>query len=268
MKLGLIGCGAIGAALVKAIEKMDEIEVIYLYDRSVDVEMKLANVLKKGKVMKSAEDVIKNSDLIIEAASQSAVKEYAFKIADAGKDMLIMSVGALVDDVFRKKLFEKVREKKCRLYIPSGAIVGIDGIGAASSGKIESITLMTIKPPEALKGIKYIEDLGIDLDNIEKAVIVYEGPAEDAVKHFPKNINVAATVSLSGQGFSKTYVRIVADPRTDRNIHKLIVKGDFGVIETEVRNVICPMNPRTSYIAALSAISAIKKIIGHVWIGV
>jgi aspartate dehydrogenase len=63
-------------------------------------------------------------------------------------------------------------------------------------------------------------------------------------------------------------VKLVVDPKATKNTHRLIVKGKFGEIEAWTRNEAFPSNPRTSYLAALSAISAIKKIAGTVWVGV
>jgi len=134
--------------------------------------------------------------------------------------------------------------------------------------KIDEVMLITIKPPGAFKNSKYVADHKIDLDAIKKPTPIFEGFAVDAVVHFPQNINVAATLSLAGIGFDKTCVRIIADPKATRNIHKLLVKGDFGVLEVEVRNVPSPQNPKTSYLAALSAVSAVKKIAGTIWVGV
>jgi aspartate dehydrogenase len=98
--------------------------------------------------------------------------------------------------------------------------------------------------------------------------VLFEGFAREAVKKFPKNINVAATLSLAGMGFDKTRVRIIVDPQISTNIHHIFVKGDFGEMVLETRNKPFPHNPKTSYLAALSAISAVKKIIDTVWIGV
>lgn len=268
VRLALIGCGAIGSTIAKMVEDMPEIEAIYLYDRSRRMKNGLARSLKKGRILDDVEEIIERSDLVIEAASQEAAKEWVPIALEKGKNVMIMSVGALVDADFRSRIEDLAKRNRRRIYIPSGAIAGIDGLCAAAGVKIDEVMLVTIKPPGAFKNSKYVADNKIDLDAIKKPTPIFEGFAVDAVVHFPQNINVAATLSLAGIGFDKTCVRIIADPKATRNIHKLLVKGDFGVLEVEVRNVPSPQNPKTSYLAALSAVSAVKKIAGTVWVGV
>jgi aspartate dehydrogenase len=179
-----------------------------------------------------------------------------------------MSAGAFVDEEFRDKCKILAKQNHCRVYVPSGAVCGIDGITAAAVEEIEEVILMTYKHPEIFQGLKYIQKKGIDLKNIKKPTVVFNGLAKDAVKHFPKNINVAATLSMAGLGMENTRVRIVVDPKALKNTHRIIAKGRFGEIECWTRNTPFPENPRTSYLAALSLISAVKKISGSFWIGV
>ncbi|MBM4248065.1 MAG: aspartate dehydrogenase [Euryarchaeota archaeon] len=268
VRLALIGCGAIGSTIASMVEDMPEIESIYLYDRSKRMEKGLARSLKKGRILEDIVEIIERSDLVIEAASQEAAKKYAPVALEKGKSVLILSVGALVDRPFRERIEEIARRRHRKIYLASGAIAGIDGVCAAATAKIEEVMLNTIKPPEAFRQSSYVLDHKINLNAIVKPTVLFEGSAAEAVTHFPQNINVAAALSLAGIGFERTRVRIIADPNTNRNIHKLLVKGDFGVLEIEVRNVPSPKNPKTSYLAALSAVSAIRKIAGNVWVGV
>ena len=127
--------------------------------------------------------------------------------------------------------------------------------------------LISYKPPGAFKGVRYLEDRKVDLDSIQRATIIFEGHARDAVRYFPRNVNVAATVSLAGIGFEKTKVRLVADPSAKMNTHRLIIKGDIGEIEVSCRNLPSRSNPKTSRLAALSAIAAVKKMKENVWVG-
>ena len=268
VRLALIGCGAIGTIIAKMVEDMPEIEAIYLYDRSERLETDLARSLKKGKILEDIVEIIERSDLVIEAASQEAARQYIPMALEKGKNVLILSVGVLVDCAFRQRIEELARSRHRKIYLASGAIAGIDGVCAAATAGIEEVMLNTIKAPEAFKNNQYVNDNKINLAAIVKPTVIFEGTAKEAVVHFPQNINVAATLSLAGIGFEKTRVRIIADPSATRNIHKLLVKGDFGVLEVEVRNVPSPQNPKTSYLAALSAVSAIRKVAGTIWVGV
>ncbi|WP_394352653.1 aspartate dehydrogenase domain-containing protein, partial [Candidatus Nitrosotalea sp. FS] len=73
----------------------------------------------------------------------------------------------------------------------------------------------TTKNPKALKGAKFFETSTIDPGKIIQSTTIYEGSAQEAVRLFPANINVAALLSLAGIGSEKTRVKIVADPHTD-----------------------------------------------------
>jgi len=254
MNLGIIGCGAIGTDVAKAADKMKEIKKICLFDIKPNASKKLCKALKKAEI-KSVKDFLEEVDVVFEAASQQAVKEYAEEILLAGKDLVLMSVGSLFDDKIRKKLEGIAREKRCKIYLPSGAVCGIDGILSGSIDVIDEVTLVTTKPPSSL-GKKY-----------DKRKIIFEGNAREAVKKFPMNINVAASLSLAGVGFDKTKVEIVADPVVTRISHKILAHGKFGRLRAEVENMPNPNNPKSSYMASLSAIATLKRIVNPIQIG-
>jgi aspartate dehydrogenase len=267
MKVGIIGCGFIGNTLANAIEGIDEITELYLYDRTISCTEGLASALNKASSCSTIDGLIDKADLVIEAGSQEAVREHVKKVLECGKDLMIMSIGALEDDAFWNDLKNTAKKNNCKIFLPSGAICGIDGIKSASMAGIDDITVETTKPVKGLEKVRYITRQGIDLSNLKEPMTVFNGPAREAVKHFPKNINIAACVSLAGIGFDRTMVKIVADPAATRNQHKLICHGRFGEFICEVKNMPSMSNPKTSYLAALSAIATLKKIVGGVWVG-
>ena len=254
MRVGIIGCGAIGTDVAMFADKMKEITKIYLYDIKNTASKSLYKKLKKANI-KPVKDFLKDVDFVFEAASQKAVIEYAAEILIAGKDMIVMSVGSLYNNKFRTKIENIARENRCKIYVPSGAICGVDGIISASVDTIDEVTLVTTKPPLSL-GKK-----------LSKRTIVYEGNARRAVNKFPSNINVAASLSLAGIGFDKTKVRIVADPVVSRISHRILAHGKFGRLRAEVENMPNPKNPKSSYMASLSAIATLKRIVNPIQIG-
>jgi len=254
MKLGIIGCGAIGTDVALAADKMEEIEEIYLYDKDKKAERMLSEKLSKGKTV-TVDEMISKVDAVFEAASQKAVAEYGERILSAGKDIIIMSMGALFDNKLWQDLIKTAKENHCKIYLPSGAICGVDGIAAAKTGGLDEVTLVTTKPPKSLGRVD------------GKRTVVFEGSARDAVRLFPKNINVAACVSLAGIGFDKTKVEIVADPVVTRISHKILAHGKFGRLRAEIENMPNPNNPKSSYMASLSAISILRRLVDPVQIG-
>lgn len=159
------------------------------------------------------------------------------------------------------------REKNCRIYLPSGALTGLDGVKSAAVGRIDSVTLTTRKPPAGLSGAPYLAREGIDLSSLREEKVIFEGSAEEAVEGFPRNINVAATLSLAGIGVAKTRVRIIADPKISRNIHEIEVEGEFGRLISRTENLPSPSNPKTSLLAIFSAIATLKSLASPVRIG-
>ncbi len=267
MRIGIIGCGSIGTTLIEPLEQMDEVTGIALLDSTHEQCVELARDREKVHATRNLSEMLELVDVVVEAASQRAVFEFAEKIVLDGKDLLIMSIGALADDEFRERLFNHSNDARSgRIFLPSGAVAGVDAILSASGAAISSVELTSVKPPASLQDAA--RTVGMDLTGLKGQTVLFEGSARESIKLFPKNVNVAALVSLAGIGFDATSVKVIADPKTTRNTHTLVVKGDFGEMETHICNLPFPDNPRTSYLAALSALSAIKGIVLGVMIGV
>jgi aspartate dehydrogenase len=210
MKIALIGCGSIGTFIADAInENKIDVELKCVYD--IDVKKGKEFAKRFHTEYKNFDEILKEDlDLILEAASQDAVRTLILKALRAKKNVMIMSTGALVDE----KLFQEIKglaeKNKLKVYLPSGAIVGLDGIKSAGNG-IDKVIIKTTKPPKSLEGAPFFEKHHVDLSEIKKPTIIYEGSAEEAVKLFPSNVNVAATLSLAGIGPKRTKVQIIAD---------------------------------------------------------
>lgn len=263
----VIGCGAIGTTIAREAEEISHISTVYLTDRSQECAAKAAEKFSKVQYVQDIVPVLGKIRLVVEAASQDAARYYLPIALSAGVDVLVMSVGVLHDEEFQSDVFRLAKRKGAKVYIPSGAVGGVDALSAARFEDIEEVILTTTKPPSAFVENPYLESKGIVLSEIRVRTTLFEGTAREAVKHFPQNINVAATVALAGVGFDRTKIRIICDPQVKTNEHHLQARGEFGEIDVVTRNVPSPRNPKTSYLAALSAISAIRKITGHSWVG-
>lgn len=268
MKICVIGCGAIGTTIARAVEEMPDIETTYLTDRSQECATRLQEHTKKVQYVPDIVPVLSEIRLVAEAASQDAARYYVPLALSAGVDTLIMSVGVFQDEEFQNDAFRLAKRKGAKVFIPSGAIGGIDALSAASIEGMDEVTLTTTKPPSAFGPNPYLDAKGVVPADIRVRTEIFHGSAREAVRHFPQNINIAATISLAGIGFEKTMIRLVCDPQVKTNEHNLKAKGKFGELDVVTRNMPSPKNPKTSYLAALSAISAIKKITGHMWVGI
>lgn len=220
-------------------------------------------LIKKAQVLKSTE-LIKKCDFVVEAASAKISSDILKKCIKGNKDCLVMSVGGLLGN---EKLLDSARLKGVKVYIPSGAICGIDGLKAASIGRIDTVVLTTRKPPRGLEGAPYLKEKNIDIGRIKEETVIFEGTASEAMAGFPKNINVSAVLSLAGIGASKTLVRIVTSPDYKGNTHEVEVSGEFGRIITKSENLPSKTNPKTSALAVMSAIAALEGALSSVRIG-
>ncbi len=265
-KMGIIGCGAIGTDIAEAVDKGNINVVLY---SCFDLDRKkfdaLSGKLKNVKPeFMEAEELIKQCDLVVECAHKDSVNGILKLAIKYGRDIMFLSAGGVLENT---DLIEEARKKRINVYVPSGAVVGIDGLDAAKYSGLRKVTLITRKPPQAFKGVKSLIEKGINVDEIKTETIVYEGSAKGAVKDFPQNINIAATLSLAGVGSELTLVKIIIDPFITNNIHEIIVEGDFGRFRAITENLPSPNNPKTSYLTSLSAIVLIKKIVEPIHIG-
>ncbi|RZN38374.1 MAG: aspartate dehydrogenase [Methanophagales archaeon ANME-1-THS] len=281
INVGVIGCGAIGSVICRAIDT-DEIsghqlklgmKLKVLIDTHPErIEALCKSLKKKPVIIKSdasgLDEILDEVDLVIECASVAAVREFIIPALQKGKEVMILSVGALLCD---PTLFEEIeriaRERRCNVYIPSGAVAGLDGLKSGVIGGMHAVALTTRKPPLGFEGNEYVRERGIDLHAITDEKPLFVGSAREAVKHFPENVNVAASISLAGIGPEATKVKIVADPAATENIHEIEAKGEFGHLFVRVENVPSVANPKTSYLAALSAIATLKRISDPIRVG-
>ena len=180
------------------------------------------------------------------------------------KDVIVLSVGALITE---PSLLRKARQRGIRLYIPSGAVCGVDGVGALSGNMIEVVELTTSKPPAGLSGVRYLNEKKVGIKGLRKPKIVFQGSVTEAVRCFPRNINVAATLFLASGGSENMKVVIRVDPRLKRNVHKVYVRARAATVTIEVENVSSPHNPKTSYLTILSIHHLLEKMVSSLKVG-
>ncbi len=251
MRVGLVGCGNIASDICLAIRNGNmPAEVVALSDIDVSHAEALRDDYKLNASIGTLDALAGAVDYIVECAVAAVVPDVVSAGVRHHVDCLVMSVGGLLE---RPELFDLARENNVNLWMPSGAICGMDGIRAAMQAGLEEVTLTTIKPPNGLKNAPYLIEKGIDLDGLTEPMVVFEGTAREAVRAFPANVNVAASLSLAGLGPDRTRVRLVADPGTTVNTHEIYAKGAFGELTAITRNRPSPRNPKSSYMASLSA---------------
>jgi aspartate dehydrogenase len=257
LKVGIVGMGVIGRRVADAVSR--GIPGTTLVGVTVRQPATAA-----GYPALALDELIERADLIVEAATQAALREFGPAVLSAGKHLMVLSVGALVGVLDG---WAALAEKHgARILVPSGAIAGLDGVKSAREGQITAVTMETRKPPRGLAGAPYIEERHIDLDRITTETLIFEGPATEAVRAFPANVNVVAALSLAGIGPSLTRIKLYAVPGQARNQHRITVEGEFGTLRIEVENVPSE-NPRTGRLSYLSAIAMLREMGAAVQVG-
>jgi len=257
-KLGVLGCGCIGSQIAREADTgRIPLVVSAVCDAEPDRAETLAASLELRPRVCSLEELPGYSDIVVETASGEAVPPLVDACVQAGTDLMIMSVGGLLEC---PDAFDRAREAGIRLEVPSGALAGLDAVRSAREGTIRSVTLTTRKPPAGLRGAPYLQKKGVDVDSMSKPMTIFDGPATEAVRAFPQNVNVAAALSFAGIGPERTRVRVIADPTAENNTHEIIVEADCGRIVARTENRPSPDNPRTSHLAVLSALHALRRM--------
>lgn len=262
MRIGLIGAGAVARLFLQQTRRdsMSEAEVVALMGRS---ERSRGTALARefGVTFVTERDALiaLKPEVVIEAASHSAVREHVEALLTNGIAVIVLSAGALVDDDLRQRLERAATQHRTLLYVPSGGIGGLDALKAVCTAGANEVTIAVTKPPAGWKNIPYVERLGIDLDHLDSAVTLFDGTAREGVPHFPANVNIAAALSLAGVGFDRTRLTVVADPALKFNTHFIHIRGATGSIDLRFENVPLPDNPKTAMLACFSALAAFKQ---------
>ncbi len=266
VSVGLIGCGSMGSELARAVQRGEAgpARIVGLFDEYAPGRSALAKELAPNQDPVPAEVdsvpeliALPGMDLIVECASQAAVTAHAEAVLSAGKSMLVMSSGALVQPGFMQTVMAAARASGASIYVPSGAVGGMDAL-RASKALLEEVTIVSTKKPIALSGAPGFA--AWENTEITGPTVIFEGSATEAVGLFPANVNVAATVSMAGVGPDATHVRIVADPDSPGNVHEIHAVGKAGKFSFRFENMPHETNPKTSFLAVLAAIETLRSI--------
>jgi aspartate dehydrogenase len=264
-KVAVIGYGSIGREIIASAKRQEipNAKIIAVFDKqsqvlnSVDKENGDVHLFSDFNEFYHSQ-TYSSSDVIIECASKDAVREFGKKIIESKKDLIVLSVGAFSDKEYLSELQDLSTLNGTRILIPTGAIAGLDSIRSVRR-YLDSLTITTTKHPKSLAGAPFFKSSRIRLDDINNETVLFEGNASTAIELFPANVNVAVALALAGVGLEKTHVKIMADPLISVNKHEIVAKGSFGEIRIVVQNIPSPTNPKTSYLASLSAIECLRS---------
>ncbi|MNQ46078.1 L-aspartate dehydrogenase [compost metagenome] len=253
-RIALVGCGAIGTSVLELLRGDPALKVVAIVvpAEGIAAAQKVAPDAQVGSAVPA--DGI---DLVVETAGHAAIEEHVLPALARGTPCVVASVGALSATGFAEKLEAAAVAGRTQVQLIPGAIGGIDALAAARIGGLDSVRYTGRKPPQAWKGTP--AEQGRNLDTLAHETIIFEGSAREAALLYPKNANVAATVSLAGLGLDQTLVRLIADPATTENVHTVEAEGAFGSFALTMRNKPLAANPKTSALTVYSAVRALRN---------
>jgi aspartate dehydrogenase len=254
LRVALIGCGAIGTSVLELLKGDAALAVVAIVVPAdgVAAAQKLVPDVQVSSSVPAA-----GIDLVVETAGHAAIEEHVLPALARGTPCIVASVGALSAAGLAEELEAAAVAGRTQVQLIAGAIGGIDALAAARIGGLDSVRYTGRKPPQAWKGTP--AEQGRDLDALTQETVIFEGSAREAALLYPKNANVAATVSLAGLGLDKTLVRLIADPATTENVHTVEAEGAFGSFELTMRNKPLAANPKTSALTVYSAVRALRN---------
>lgn len=250
----LIGFGAIGRTLFARMAGHASVRITHVVvpdAHRAEAEHHLQGAAQVASTVPS------DTDLVVECAGHAALTNHVLPALNRGVECAVLSVGALSEPGLPEALAEAAARGGTQVHLLSGAIGGVDAIASARIAGLDSVTYTGRKPPTGWRGTP--AEQVADLDRITEPTVILEGTARDAARLYPKNANVAATVSLAGLGLDATRVRLIADPTVTENIHEIDVRGAFGEMQITMRGKPLPDNPKTSALTVLSALRFLQN---------
>lgn len=263
-RVGIAGMGQIGTTLARKLDQGVPGVVLTAVSGHDPVKTDaFIRTLTKPVERVECDQLSQHADIVVECAPAQILDAIARPVLEAGKTVIVLSVGALLDHM---DLVDLAASTGGQIVVPTGALIGLDAVTAAAEGEIKSVRMVTRKPPTGLLNAPFLKAHGIDLHDLKEPLKLYEGSTRSAIKGFPANLNVAIALSLAGIGPDKTHLEVWADPGVVRNTHHIEVESDSALFSMTMENIPSE-NPKTGRITALSVIALLRKMSAPLRIG-
>lgn len=262
LKVTVLGLGAIGAKVVRGLDRpgIPGLRLGAVSARDAEHASRLVEDLRRRPSVLALEDAVAAGDVVVECLPPALFDRVATTVLTQGRTLVACSVGALMG---RPDLLELAARHGGRVYVPSGALAGLDGIQAAVRAGIDSASLVTEKPVSGFQQSEYLDARGICLDGLRAPTVLFEGAASEGVRLFPRNVNVAGALCLAGIDPQRLGMTLWADPALAVNRHTVTVSGPAGRMRITVENQPDPENPRTSGLTAHSVLATLQRVVSR-----
>jgi len=258
IRVAVAGLGAIGQSLARSLAAglVPGVELVAVSAKNHEKAGSFVKSLAHAVPVLTIDQLEPVADVVVECAPAALLSDIVTPFLKAGKQAIVLSVGALL---FNEHLREVASSHGGTIVVPTGALIGLDAVIAAAEGKIDSVRMVTRKPPAGLKGAPHLEEHKISVDGLTEPKKVFEGNARDAARGFPANLNVVVALALAGVGPEKTMLEIWADPTVTRNTHTIHVDSDSARFTMTIENIPSE-NPKTGRIVAQSVVALLRKM--------
>ena len=180
LTVGVVGLGAIGRRVCGALDAgLPGLRLAGATARTRDRAEAFLKSLGAAVPFLSLDELVAVSDVVVEASTQAHLQEIAPKTLGAGRDLVVLSCGALLG---RADWIALAEANGCRILVPSGAIGGLDAVKGGAVGLITSVTMESRKAPAGWAGAPWVVQQRIDLGAIHEETLIFEGPATAADK--------------------------------------------------------------------------------------
>ncbi len=252
MKVGVLGAGAIGGIVARALRD-GQVPGAALtgvtHNDASDPD---------GLPTLELNELIAGSDLIVEAAGQRALAEHGPAVLDVGTDLLVVSVGALADTALFNRL---LAAGPGALHLSTGAIGGLDLLRAAAQmGPLTHVEIVTTKRAASLVQPWMSDGERARLHTATAPVELLRGSARQVTAAFPKSANVAASVALAAGDWDVVEAAVVADPDAATTSHVISAEGAAGSYRFEIRNHPSSLTPTSSQVVPYAVLSALTAL--------
>ena len=265
MKVGIAGLGTIGLVVARALDDgIEGLELVAVCVRDRDKAGNKMAAFKRPAPVVAPSKLAEMSEIVVECVPKAVFRDIVEPALEAGRLVVTVSGAGLLDN---PEMIEVAKRNGTRIILATGALLGLDAVRAAAEGNIDSVRMITRKPPKSLRGAPYLAENGISIDGLEEPKMVFSGTAREGARGFPANVNVAAALGLAGIGADRTRLEIWADPALDRNTHSIVVEADSARLTMTIENVPSEENPGTGRITALSVIAALRALVAPLRVG-
>lgn len=255
MRLALLGCGRLNEIVASALEShLPVYELVGVMGRDPYKTQAFA-ARYGGKACVDIEELMAlKPDIVAEAASPQAVREYTETILKGGSDIVVLTIGAFADQDFYERVKATAAEYGQKVYIASGAVGGFDVLRTAA---LMSPIKATMTSKKSLRSLFYTPFFTEELLSIEEPKRVFTGSTKEAIEVLPFHYNVAVATALASAGPEQTTLNIDATPNFIGDDYKIEIQGEEVYTDLNIYS-------RTPRIAGWSIVAVLRNIVSPI----